>query len=75
MLDMVLGNEMDKVVQVSVEEHLRNSDHCIIKFTMIAEKDDGHSTVRKTNCGTANCNGIRTELGWIAWIQRLVGRL
>ncbi|XP_067903675.1 zinc finger protein 638-like [Heterodontus francisci] len=44
LLDLVLGNEVDQVDQIG--EHLWDSDHCIIRFSLMMEKDKEQSRLK-----------------------------
>eukprot|EP00061_Rhincodon_typus_P001908 g16106.t1 len=68
-LDQVLGNEPGQVVDVSVGKQLRNSDHNLVNFNVLMDKDKCRCQVKVLNCGKVNCNNIRQELKNVDWRQ------
>ncbi|XP_067915582.1 dynein axonemal heavy chain 3-like [Heterodontus francisci] len=62
LLDLVLGNEVHQVDQVSVGENSANHDHSIISFRLTMEKDKEQSRVKVPKWRRTNFNGVRTNL-------------
>uniref|UniRef100_A0A4W3GAF0 Coiled-coil domain-containing protein n=1 Tax=Callorhinchus milii TaxID=7868 RepID=A0A4W3GAF0_CALMI len=55
--DLVLGNEIGQVEQVSVGQHLGNSDHNIIRFRLLMNRDKKR----------ANFDGLKRDLELVTW--------
>jgi len=65
-LDLVLGNELRQVIDVSVGDHFGNSDHNSISFKIVVENKSS-PRVKVLNWGKANYDSIRQELGNVDW--------
>ena len=70
-LDLLLGNELGQVMDVSVREHFRPSDHNAISFNLIMDKDRSDLRVEVLNWKKAKFDEMRRDLGSVDW-HRLV---
>ena len=73
-LDLVLGNEPGQVVDISVGEQFRNSDHNSESFKVLMDEDKCSPQVKVLNWGKANYNNIRQELKNVDWGQMFEGK-
>ena len=64
-LDLVLGNELGQVIDVSVGEHSGLRDHNSIRFRVVVDKSG--PWVRVRNWARGNYLQIRQELGNVDW--------
>ncbi|XP_062907777.1 ubiquitin-conjugating enzyme E2 G2 isoform X1 [Mobula hypostoma] len=73
-LDLVLNNEPGQVTDLSVGEHLGDSDHRTLAFNIIMEKDRIREDRKIFNWGRANYEAIRLELAGVNWDDVFAGK-
>ena len=73
-LDLILGNEPGQVTDLSVGEHLGDSDHHSLAFSIIMEKDRIREDREIFNWGRANYEAIRLELAGVNWDDVFAGK-
>eukprot|EP00061_Rhincodon_typus_P007516 g29281.t1 len=61
-LDLLLGNEVGQVTEVSLGEHFGSNDHNSLSFNVVMEKDWTGPQVKVLNWSRANFGAIRQDL-------------
>ncbi|XP_059850476.1 uncharacterized protein LOC132407666 isoform X1 [Hypanus sabinus] len=72
--DWVLCNDPEVIRELKVKEHLGNSDHNMIEFTLKLEKEKLNSDVSVFQWKKGNYNGTRGEPAEVDWKGTLPGR-
>ena len=73
-LDLLLGNELGQVMDVSVREHFGSSDHNAISFNLIMDKDRSGPRVEVLNWKKAKFDEMRRDLGSVDWHRLFSGK-
>ncbi|XP_059811731.1 uncharacterized protein LOC132384561 [Hypanus sabinus] len=73
-LDLVLGNKLGQVIDLSVGEHLGDSDYRSLAFNIIMKKDRIREDRKIFNWGRGNYEAIRLELVGVNWDDVFAGK-